>query len=180
MAKLSLNEVSKRLKLAVQHYRCQGRALITQLRRSFWCCWGHSLLWWTEEEQKNDQIIDIHKKWHRFTSVSHFMKKEIESSKNENSVFDQIDRFQLLLGKSVVIHQCLTQWYTMHTQWYTMQHPIKALIKHSKNNCQKICSWHNYDTPRNTFKTSHDTPQKQPKKRGLFGRVLNAVFNDDE
>ncbi|MBV6579066.1 DNA-binding protein, partial [Acinetobacter baumannii] len=26
--------------------------------------------------------------------------------------------------------------------------------------------------PRDTFETSHDTLKKQPKKRGLFGRVI--------
>ncbi|TPT71349.1 DNA-binding protein, partial [Acinetobacter baumannii] len=33
--------------------------------------------------------------------------------------------------------------------------------------------------PRDTFETSHKTLKKQPKKRGLFGRVISAVFNDD-
>ena len=36
------------------------------------------------------------------------------------------------------------------------------------------------DTQRDNLDTSHVTPKKQPKKRGLLGRVMDAVFSEDK
>lgn len=35
------------------------------------------------------------------------------------------------------------------------------------------------NAPRDNSITHYETSQKKSKKRGLFGRVLNAVFNED-
>ncbi|EPK0305208.1 plasmid replication DNA-binding protein [Acinetobacter baumannii] len=81
-----------------------------------------------------------------------FMKREIESYKErEQRYLDQIDRFQLLLG-----HKESSEKVSHDTSLTRLN-----------------------GAPQDTFETSHDTLKKQPKKRGLFGRVISAVFNDD-
>jgi len=110
-----------------------------------------------------------------------FMKKEIESYKDrEKRYLDQIDRFQLLLG-----HQESEEKMSHDTP---VTHPndtpcnnnrIDKTTDNNKDNeiktSHKTLVTHSNETPQHVPKTHYETK----KKRGLFGRVLNAVFNED-
>jgi len=111
-----------------------------------------------------------------------FMRKEIESYKDrEKRYLDQIDRFQLLLGhkeSEEKISHDTSMRQTNETPCDNNNETPKILI--NKDSDTKLES---HDTPlihfnetlRNVSKTHNETK----KKRGLFGRVLNAVFNED-
>ncbi|EMZ9359495.1 DNA-binding protein, partial [Acinetobacter baumannii] len=115
-----------------------------------------------------------------------FMKREIESYKErEQRYLDQIDRFQLLLGhkeSSEKVSHDTPVTRSNDTPCDTFNdtpEPIdtQAMIQNETSHDTPLTRLN--DAPRDTFETSHDTLKKQPKKRGLLGRVINAFFNDN-
>ena len=186
MAKLSLSEVSKRFNVSRSTlYRAikEGRLSrssdglfdVSEVIR----CFGEPVTKQKEEPQviKNDadlrQLVD-------------FMKKEIDAYKDrEQRYLDQIDRFQLLIG-----HKENTETLSHETN---MKHPNDAPrdniseipLSHNNKDLEQNIMLHETDVkhpndaPRDKLITHHETTQKEPKKRGLFNRVLNAVFNED-
>ena len=184
MAKLSLNEVSKRFKISRSTlYRAIKEGRLSRSSDGLFDvaevirCFGEP-----KNEQKNDQIIDIQQKDDTdLRQLVDFMKKEIESYKErEQRYLDQIDRFQLLLGHKESSEKVSHDTPMTHpndtpcnTPSSTSQSIDKKVIQQNNMSHDTLMERLN-DTPRNTFKTSHDTPQKQPKKRGLFGQIGRA------
>jgi len=184
MAKLSLSEVSSGFNVsrstlyrAIKEGRlsrsADGLFDVSEVIR----CFGEPA-----KKHENTQITDLPKDDADLRQLVDFMKKEIEAYKDrEKRYLDQIDRFQLLLGYK----------------------EDQEKMSHDTNMRQRNgapCNTTNekpesLDNKRiEQDKTSHDTPLKRstgvprdelmehhetPKKRGLFGRVLNAVFNED-
>lgn len=114
------------------------------------------------------------------------MKREIESYKErEQRYLDQIDRFQLLLGhkesSEKVSHDTpVTRSNDTSCDTFTDTPETVATQAMKQNDTSHDTSLTRLNgAPRDTFETSHKTLKKQPKKRGLFGRVISAVFNDD-
>ena len=80
-----------------------------------------------------------------------FMKREIESYKDrEKRYLDQIDRFQLLLGHK----------------------------ENSEDLSHDTTMTQTNGAPRDKTMTHHDTQSKEPKKRGLLGRLTKALFDE--
>ncbi|MEG0619280.1 MAG: DNA-binding protein, partial [Bacilli bacterium] len=63
----------------------------------------------------------------------------------------------------------------------TSETPMSHINKEMKQNetSNETNTRHPNDAPQNKSIAHYETSQKEPKKRGLFGRVLNAVFNED-
>lgn len=188
MAKLSLSEVSKRFNVSRSTlYRAikEGRLSrssdglfdVSEVIR----CFGEPVTKQKEEEQpqviKNDadlrQLVD-------------FMKKEIEAYKDrEQRYLDQIDRFQLLIGHKenteILSHETNVKQPNDAPQDNTGETPLSHNTKDLEQN--RILHETNVkqsdDAPRDKLITHHETTQREPKRRGLFSRVLNAVFNED-
>ena len=188
MAKLSLSEISQRFNVSRSTlYRSikEGRLSrssdglfdLTEVIR----CFGEPKATNQEAPQeirKNDdadlrQLVD-------------FMKREIESYKDrEKRYLDQIDRFQLLIGykeNSEDLSHDTTMTQTNGAPRDTINntpetHINKDIEQYKKSHDTTMTQTNG--APRESFMTHDDTPQKEPKKRGLFGRVLNAVLNGD-
>ena len=189
MAKLSLTEVSKRFKVSRSTvYRAikEGRLSrsadnqfdLTEVIR----CFGEP----STKQMKEEHLTTPIKDDADLRQLVDFMKKEIESYKDrEKRYLDQIDRFQLLLGHKEssenTSHETpvtRTNDTTCNTLNDTPQDTdIKGIEQNetSHNSSMK----HLNDAPQDSSMTHNKTLQKQPKKRGLFGRVINAVFNDE-
>ena len=187
MAKLSLSEVSQRFNISRSTlYRSikEGRLSrssdglfdIAEVIR----CFGEPEIKSKQAHQepiKNDdadlrQLVD-------------FMKREIESYKDrEKRYLDQIDRFQLLIGykeNSEDLSHDTTMTQTNDAPRDTTDNTSKTHINKDLEQYKK-----SHDTtmtqtnsaPRDSLITHDDTPQKEPKKRGLLGRLTKAFFED--
>ena len=187
MAKLSLSEVSKRFNVSRSTlYRAikEGRLSrssdglfdVSEVIR----CFGEPV---TKQKEEEPQVI---KNDADLRQLVDFMKKEIDAYKDrEQRYLDQIDRFQLLIG-----HKENTETLSHETN---MKHPNDAPgdniseipLSHNNKDLEQNIMLHETDVkhpndaPRDKLITHHETTQKEPKKRGLFNRVLNAVFNED-
>lgn len=188
MAKLSLSEVSNRFNISRSTlYRAIKEGRISRSADGLFDvsevirCFGEPI-----KKQENVQTIDHSKDDADLRQLVDFMKREIESYKDrEQRYLDQIDRFQLLLGhkesseklshETPVIHPNDT---TCDTSNKTPENLAKKEMKQNETPHDSSMTRLN-NAPRDIFMTHYDTPQKQPRKRGLFGRVLNAVFNED-
>lgn len=184
MAKLSLSEVSKRFKIsrstlyrAIKEGRlsrgADGLFDIAEVVR----CFG-------EPTKKQDQSNSTPPPQNDadLRQLVDFMKKEIEAYKDrEKRYLDQIDRFQLLLGHKKDEEELSHDTPITHhneTPCDTIDEMVESFENKEFNNKNKSHGTpikHINDTPRDVSVTHHETR----KKRGLFGRVLNAVFNDD-
>lgn len=188
MAKLSLSEVSKRFNISRSTlYRAIKEGRLSRSSDNLFDvsevirCFG-------EPTRKNEinQIVDPHKNNEDLRQLVDFMKKEIEAYKDrEQRYLDQIDRFQLLIEYKENIEQ-LSHDTTMKqpddaTQDNTYEthqtHTNKAMKQNEM--AQETKMEHPNDAPQHKSIIHYETPQKEPKKRGLFGRVLSAVFNED-
>ena len=184
MAKLSLSEVSTRFNVsrstlyrAIKEGRlsrgADGLFDIAEIVR----CFGEPIK--IQEQSKstvsptNDadlrQLID-------------FMKKEIEAYKDrEKRYLDQIDRFQLLLehkGDEEKLSHETPMTHLNDTPCNTTNNTTEVIEnkENSKNKkSHETPTTYLNDTPRDISVTHNGIR----KKRGLFGRVLNAVFSED-
>ena len=190
MAKLSLNEVSKRFKISRSTlYRAIKEGRLSRSSDGLFDvaevirCFGEPI-----KEQKNDQIINIQQKDDTdLRQLVDFMKKEIESYKErEQRYLDQIDRFQLLLGHKEPSEKVSHDTPMAHPNDTPCNTPPDTFQGIDKKVIQQNDMSHDTpmkrlnDTQRDNLDTSHVTPQKQPKKRGLLGRVMDAVFSEDK
>jgi len=184
MAKLSLSEVSTRFNISRSTlYRAikEGRLSrssdglfdIAEVIR----CFGEPT---KRQEQSQSNIPPQNDADLR--QLIDFMKKEIESYKDrEKRYLDQIDRFQLLLGHKESEEKISHDTPVTHPNDTPCDNNSVAdkTIDNNKDNKIKISHdtpvTHPNETSRHVQKTHYETK----KKRGLFGRVLNAVFNED-
>lgn len=188
MAKLSLSEVSKRFNVSRSTlYRAIKEGRLSRSSDNLFDvsevirCFG-------EPTKKNEtyQIVNPPKDNADLRQLVDFMKKEIESYKDrEQRYLDQIDRFQLLIG-----HKENTEELSYDTnmkqpndapQDNTYETPATHINKAMDQNktSHETNIRHPNDAPQDKSITHYETSPKEPKKRGLFGRVLSAVFNED-
>jgi predicted DNA-binding protein YlxM (UPF0122 family) len=188
MAKLSLSEVSNRFNVSRSTlYRAikEGRLSrgsdnlfdVSEVIR----CFGEP----TKKNETN-QILNHTKDDTDLRQLVDFMKKEIEAYKDrEQRYLDQIDRFQLLLEYKDNTEDLSHDTSVKQPDGAPKDNKGDTAISHINEAIeQNIMSHethisHPNDALRNKSITHHETSQKKPKKRGLFGRVLNAVFNED-
>lgn len=184
MAKLSLSEVSNRFNVSRSTlYRAIKEGRISRSADGLFDvaevirCFGEP-----SQKQESNHVVEQSKDDVDLRQLVDFMRREIESYKDrEKRYLDQIDRFQLLLGHKD------TETKMSHDT--PMERPNETPCDTCDTETKPI---DNKDIIKN--KESHDTPTERPnetpcntpvthhetrKKRGLFGRVLNAVFNDD-
>ena len=184
MAKLSLSEVSSRFNVsrstlyrAIKEGRlsrsADGLFDVSEVIR----CFGEPT-----KKHENTQITDLPKDDADLRQLVDFMKKEIEAYKDrEKRYLDQIDRFQLLLGHKEDLEN-MSHDTNMRQRngapcntTNEIQEPIdNKSIKQSEMSHDTFLK-HSNGAPRDEPMTHHETP----KKRGLFGRVFSAVFNED-
>lgn len=188
MAKLSLSEVSKRFNVSRSTlYRAikEGRLSrssdnlfdISEVIR----CFGEP----TKKNETN-QILNPPKDDADLRQLVDFMKKEIEAYKDrEQRYLDQIDRFQLLIehkeNTKDLSHDTTMKQPNDSPQDNTYETPkthINKAVEQNKIHHETNIR-HPNDAPQDKSITHYEISQKEPKKRGLFGRVLNAVFNED-
>ena len=190
MAKLSLTEVSKRFKVsrstvyrAIKEGRLSRSAdnqfdLAEVIR-----CFGEPSIKQTTEATYH---LPIKKDDADLRQLVDFMKREIESYKDrEQRYLDQIDRFQLLLGHKESSEKTSHETPVTRSNDTTCDTPLETPqnidIKDIKQNetSHDSSMKHFNDAPQDSTMRHNETLQKQSKKRGIFGRVFNAVFNDD-
>lgn len=184
MAKLSLSEVSNRFNVSRSTlYRAIKEGRISRSADGLFDiaevirCFGEPI----KKHEKN-QVIDEPKDDADLRQMVDFMRKEIESYKDrEKRYLDQIDRFQLLLG-----HKESEEKMSHDTP---KRHFNETPCDNNDDSSESIenksiepnllshdtVMRHTSEAPRNASKAHHETR----KKRSLFGRVLNAVFNED-
>lgn len=184
MAKLSLSEVSKRFNVsrstlyrAIKEGRisrnADGHFDVAEVIR----CFGEP-----NKKQEQNSGIDQLKDDADLRQLVDFMRKEIESYKDrEKRYLDQIDRFQLLLGHkeseektshNTSVRQTNDTPYNINNE--TPQDIINKEF-YSEKLSHNTPLTHITEAPQNISKMYHETK----RKRGLFGRVLNALFDND-
>lgn len=184
MAKLSLSEVSNRFNVSRSTlYRAIKEGRISRSADGLFDiaevvrCFGEPI-----KKHEQNQIIDQPKDDADLRQLLEFMRKEIESYKDrEKRYLDQIDRFQLMLGHkeseekmshdTPVTHPSETACDRNNEITETINKT--SIDPHSSSYDTPVT--HPNETPQNISKTHYETK----KKRGLFGRVLNAVFDND-
>ena len=192
MAKLSLSEVSKQFNVdrstiyrAVRNGRLSrssdGQFDIAEVIR----CFGEpdQLSKPTEPpKQTNDAATQ--------KLISHLENEVKKYQEREERLMQQIDRMQTLIElKSVapataVQHHNATACDSQTPQHATTDQDIENKENLNKDVAESVAMPQQDATARDSQMPQRATLQNmaapQPKKRGLFGRVLNAVFNDDE
>ena len=189
MAKLSLTEVSKRFKVSRSTvYRAIKEGKLSRSADNQFDlaevirCFGEPVIKASPDDQSKAPVKDDAD----LRQLVDFMKREIESYKErEQRYLDQIDRFQLLLGHkessekvshdTPVVRSNDTPSDTLNN----IPETIATQVMKQNETSHDTSLTHLNGAPRDTSKTSHDTLKKQPKKRGLFGRVISSVFNDN-
>ena len=192
MAKLSLSEVSKQFNVdrstiyrAVRNGRLSrssdGQFDIAEVIR----CFGEpdQLSKPTEPpKQTNDAATQ--------KLISHLENEVKKYQEREERLMQQIDRMQTLIElKSVAPATAVPHPDTTACDSQTPQHATIDQNIENKENLNKDVAASVAMPQQDATARDSQTPQRatlqnmaapQPKKRGLFGRVLNAVFNDDE
>ncbi|UAA86750.1 helix-turn-helix domain-containing protein (plasmid) [Acinetobacter baumannii] len=184
MAKLSLSEVSNRFNVSRSTlYRAIKEGRISRSADGLFDiaevvrCFGEPI-----KKHEQNQIIDQPKDDADLRQLLEFMRKEIESYKDrEKRYLDQIDRFQLMLGHkeseekmshdTPVTHPNETPCDSNNDITETINNT--SIEPNSSSHDTPVT--HPNETPKHISKTHYETK----KKRGLFGRVLNAVFEND-
>ena len=188
MAKLSLSEVSKRFNVSRSTlYRAIKEGRLSRSSDNLFDvsevirCFGEP----TKKNETN-QIVNPPKDNADLRQLVDFMKKEIEAYKDrEQRYLDQIDRFQLLIGHKEnteeLSHDTAMKQSNDAPQDNTHETPITHINKamEQKETSHETNIRHPNDASRDKSITHYETSPKESKKRGLFGRVLNAVFNED-
>ena len=192
MAKLSLSEVSKQFNVdrstiyrAVRNGRLSrssdGQFDIAEVIR----CFGEpdQLSKPTEPpKQTNDAATQ--------KLISHLENEVKKYQEREERLMQQIDRMQTLIElKSVAPATAVPHPDATACDSQTPQHATTEQNIENKENLNKDVAESVAMPQQDATAQDSQTPQRatlqnmaapQPKKRGLFGRVLNAVFNDDE
>ena len=192
MAKLSLSEVSKQFNVdrstiyrAVRNGRLSrssdGQFDIAEVIR----CFGEpdQLSKPTEPpKQTNDAATQ--------KLISHLENEVKKYQEREERLMQQIDRMQTLIElKSVAPATAVQHPDATACDSQTPQHATTDQDIENKENLNKDVAASVAMPQQDATVRDSQTPQRatlqnmaapQPKKRGLFGRVLNAVFNDDE
>jgi len=191
MAKLSLSEVSKQFNIdrstvyrAIRNGRLSrssdGQFDLAEVIR----CFGepNSASQPSEFiEQSTDQATQ--------KLITHLENEVKKYQEREERLMQQIDRMQTLIElKSVAPATAVPQSNATACDTTTPQHATNIQNNDNKKENNNLTT-ENVAVPQSNVTTSNNTmPQHatlqnvampQPKKRGLFGRVLNAVFNDD-
>ncbi len=192
MAKLSLSEVSKQFNVdrstiyrAVRNGRLSrssdGQFDIAEIIR----CFG-------EPEQVSQPNESAKQGSDAATQklISHLENEVKKYQEREERLMQQIDRMQTLIElKSVapataVQHHNATACDSQTPQHATTDQDIENKENLNKDVAESVAMPQQDATARDSQMPQRATLQNmaapQPKKRGLFGRVLNAVFNDDE
>ena len=192
MAKLSLSEVSKQFNVdrstiyrAVRNGRLSrssdGQFDIAEIIR----CFG-------EPEQVSQPNESAKQGSDAATQklISHLENEVKKYQEREERLMQQIDRMQTLIElKSVapataVQHHNATACDSQTPQHATTDQNIENKEDLNKDVAASVAMPQQDATARDSQTPQRATLQNmaapQPKKRGLFGRVLNAVFNDDE
>ena len=192
MAKLSLSEVSKQFNVdrstiyrAVRNGRLSrssdGQFDIAEIIR----CFG-------EPEQVSQPNESAKQGSDAATQklISHLENEVKKYQEREERLMQQIDRMQTLIElKSVapataVPHPDATACDSQTPQHATTDQDIENKENLNKDVAESVAMPQQDATARDSQTPQRATLQNmaapQPKKRGLFGRVLNAVFNDDE
>ena len=192
MAKLSLSEVSKQFNVdrstiyrAVRNGRLSrssdGQFDIAEIIR----CFG-------EPEQVSQPNESAKQGSDAATQklISHLENEVKKYQEREERLMQQIDRMQTLIElKSVapataVPHPDATACDSQTPQHATTDQNIENKEDLNKDVAASVAMPQQDATARDSQTPQRATLQNmaapQPKKRGLFGRVLNAVFNDDE
>ena len=192
MAKLSLSEVSKKFHIdrstiyrAVRNGRLSrssdGQFDLSEVIR----CFG-------EPEQTSQQIESSTSDSDESTKklIIHLENEVKKYQEREERLMQQIDRMQTLIElKSVapataVQHHNATACDSQTPQHATTDQNIENKENSNKDVVASVAMPQQDATARDSQTPQRATLQNmaapQPKKRGLFGRVLNAVFNDDE
>ena len=192
MAKLSLSEVSKQFNVdrstiyrAVRNGRLSrssdGQFDIAEVIR----CFGEpdQLSKPTEPpKQTNDAATQ--------KLISHLENEVKKYQEREERLMQQIDRMQTLIElKSVAPATAVQHHNATACDSQTPQHATTDQHIENKENLNKDVAENVAMPQQDVTASDSQMPQRatlqnmaapQPKKRGLFGRVLNAVFNDDE
>ena len=191
MAKLSLSEVSKQFNVdrstiyrAVRNGRLSrssdGQFDIVEVIR----CFG-------EPEQMSQPTEPPKKNSDAATQklISHLENEVKKYQEREERLMQQIDRMQTLIElKSVAPATAVPHSDATACDTQTSQHATTNQTTENKQNLnndvaeivavpQQDAMAHN--TPTLQRATLQNVAVPQAKKRGLFGRVLNAVFNED-
>ena len=191
MAKLSLSEVSKQFNVdrstiyrAVRNGRLSrssdGQFDIAEVIR----CFG-------EPEQTSQPTEPPKKSSDAATQkLISLLENEVKKyQKREERLMQQIDRMQTLIElKSVAPATAVPHLDATACDTQTPQHATPSQVTENKQNLNNNVS-ESVAVPQQNA-TAHNTPTlqratlqnvalPQAKKRGLFGRVLNAVFNED-
>ena len=192
MAKVSLSEVSKQFNIdrstiyrAVRSGRLSrssnGQFDIAEVIR----CFG-------EPDQVSKPIEPQRQSSDAATQklISHLENEVRKYQEREERLMQQIDRMQTLIElKSVapataVQHHNATACDSQTPQHATTDQDIENKENLNKDVAESVAMPQQDATARDSQMPQRATLQNmaapQPKKRGLFGRVLNAVFNDDE
>ena len=191
MAKLSLSEVSKQFNVdrstiyrAVRNGRLSrssdGQFDIAEVIR----CFG-------EPEQTSQPTEPPKKSSDAATQkLISLLENEVKKyQEREERLMQQIDRMQTLIElKSVAPATAVPHLDATACDTQTPQHATPSQVTENKQNLNNNVS-ESVAVPQQNA-TAHNTPTlqratlqnvalPQAKKRGLFGRVLNAVFNED-
>ena len=192
MAKLSLSEVSKQFNVdrstiyrAVRNGRLSrssdGQFDIAEIIR----CFG-------EPEQVSQPNESAKQGSDAATQklISHLENEVKKYQEREERLMQQIDRMQTLIElKSVAPATAVQHPDATACDSQTPQHATTDQNIENKENLDKDVAASVAMPQQDATARDSQTPQRatlqnmaapQPKKRGLFGRVLNAVFNDDE
>ena len=192
MAKLSLSEVSKRFNVdrstiyrAVKNGRLSrtgdGQFDLAEVIR----CFGEpeQVSQPTEEAPKQNSDAATQK------LIAHLENEVKKYQEREERLMQQIDRMQTLIElKSVapataVPHPDTTACDSQTPQHATIDQNIENKENLNNDVAEIVAVPQQNATARDSQTPQHATLQNmaapQPKKRGLFGRVLNAVFNDE-
>ena len=191
MAKLSLSEVSKQFNVdrstiyrAVRNGRLSrssdGQFDIAEIIR----CFG-------EPEQVSQPNESAKQGSDAATQklISHLENEVKKYQEREERLMQQIDRMQTLIElKSVAPATAVPHPDATACDSQTPQHATTDQNIENKENLNKDMAASVAMPQQDATARDSQTPQRatlqnmaapQPKKRGLFGRVLNAVFNDE-
>ncbi|MFM6904999.1 MAG: plasmid replication DNA-binding protein [Acinetobacter tjernbergiae] len=192
MAKLSLSEVSKQFNVdrstiyrAVRNGRISrssdGQFDIAEVIRCFGEPEQNSQP--TEERPKHGSDVATQK------LISHLENEVKKYQEREERLMQQIDRMQTLIElKSVAPATAVPHPDTTACDTQTLQRATTHQNTENKENLDKNVAVNVATQHPNAIACDTETLQRatlqnvavpQPKKRGLFGRVLNAVFNED-
>lgn len=191
MAKLSLSEVSKQFHIdrstvyrAIRNGRLSrssdGQFDLAEVIR----CFGEP-----SSASQSNEFIEQSTDQATQKLITHLENEVKKYQEREERLMQQIDRMQTLIElKTVAPATALPQSDATACDTTTQQHATKTQDNDNKkenNNLttENVAVKQSSATAGNNIMPQHGTLQNvampQTKKRGLFGRVLNAVFNED-